>query len=166
MAGIGELQASYIQGPNKLDGQYYVAVKDPEGSHCVAFTTEEAAKKFAADVQKAGQLERTPEADTFGAPKKKSIGKGIASAFIPGLGQAIDGRFKDGLKDYAKNLGWVVGGTVAGLAGYNSFVKAVQAGGKTPYGFYAGMALATLATIGAIANRVHSAKDAYNGGKN
>lgn len=159
MAGV---EATYM-GQNGITKSYDVNVKGMDGSHVVRqFETEKEAKNFENTVN--SKLERTPETDTFGAPKKKSIGKSIASAFIPGLGQAIDGRFKDGLKDYAKNFGWVVGGTAAGLAGYNSFVKAVQAGGKTPYGFYAGMALATLATIGAIANRVHSAKDAYNGG--
>ena len=159
MAGI---EAQYV-GYSPVRNSYDVLVKSPEGYNDIKlFDTEKEAKNYVANAK----LERTPEADTFGAPKKKSIGKGIASAFIPGLGQAIDGRFKDGLKDYAKNFGWVVGGTAAGLAGYNSFVKAVEAGGKTPYGFYAGMALASLATVGFVANRVHSIVDAYNGGKN
>lgn len=159
MAGV---EAQYV-GYSPIRKSYDVLVKSPDGYNDIKlFDTEKEAKNYVANAK----LERTPEADTFGAPKKKSIGKGIASAFIPGLGQAIDGRFKDGLKDYAKNFGWVVGGTAAGLAGYNSFVKAVEAGGKTPYGFYAGMALAALATIGFVANRVHSVVDAYNGGKN
>lgn len=159
MTGV---QAMYM-GPNGISNSYEVNVKGTDGSHIVReFKTEKEAKDFANTVN--AKLERTPDADTFGKPKKKSVGKAVASAFCPGLGQAIDGRWKDGLKDYATAAGFGIGGTLAGLAGYKGFVKAAEKGLKTPVGFYAGMALATLASIGLIATRVHSAKDAYNGG--
>lgn len=162
MAGV---QAMYM-GQNGISKAYDVNVKGTDGSHIVrGFKTEKEAKDFANTVN--AKFERTPDADTFGAPKKskaKQAGKAVASAFCPGLGQAIDGRWKDGLKHYAAAAGYAIGGALAGLAGYKSFVKAVQAGGKTPVGFYAGMAVATLAAIGLISTRVHSAVDAYKGG--
>lgn len=155
------MTAQYV-GYSPSRNSYDVLVKSPDGYYDLKlFDTEKEAKNYAS---KASQLERTPEQDTFGAPKKKSVGKAVASSFCSGLGQAIDGRWKDGLKDFAAFTGITAVGTAAGFAGYNSFVKAVQAGVKTPVGFYAGMAVAALATVGLIANRIHSVVDAYKGG--
>lgn len=111
-------------------------------------------------------LEKTPEADTFEKPrsKAKSVGKGIASFILPGSGQMFEGRFKDGFKDMLTVAGLSLGGIAIGRLGGLNFAKATQAA-KTPYGWYAAIALCGLAAIGNIATRIHSAVDAYKGGK-
>lgn len=116
-------------------------------------------------------LEKTPETDSFEKPfvapkrsKAKSIGKAIASFILPGAGQAFEGRFKDGLKDYAIAVGIVATGLIAARLGGLNFIKATEAA-KKPYGWYASLAICGLSGIGNLANRIHSAIDAYKGGK-
>lgn len=102
--------------------------------------------------------------------KKGGTGKAIASALIPGLGQIIDGRTKDGLVDFGTSLGIGAIGTAIGGLGYKSFVKNIQqcvktGAPKTPVGYYVALAASALTGIAAIANWVHSIADAYKGGK-
>ncbi len=102
--------------------------------------------------------------------KKGSAGKAVASAFLPGLGQLIDGRVKDGLVDMGTTAGLKALIGVAGLAGYQNFVKTAETAAKTgisktPVGFYAALAVCALAGIGGFANWIHSIVDGYKGGK-
>lgn len=110
----------------------------------------------------AGNTEQTKQ--------KGGAGKAVASAFIPGLGQFLDGRTKDG----AKYLGGSVGlGAASTLVSVSMLRKAAQAAEaleegaetlpKTPVGKFVALGLMGLATTGLwIANIV----DAYKGGKN
>lgn len=104
-------------------------------------------------------------------PKQKGGAvKAVASAFVPGLGQFLDGRNKDG----AKYLGASVGlGAASTLVSVSMLRKAAQAAEaleegaetlpKTPVGKFVALGLMGLASTGLwIANIV----DAYKGGKN
>ncbi len=91
--------------------------------------------------------------------KGKSFGKGVASYFVTGLGQMIDGRVKTGFKQLGTGVGLAaVSGVATGLA-----IKSMQTGSKA--GLIASIALGVVAGVGAIANKIHSIVDAYKGGK-
>ena len=75
----------------------------------------------------------------------------MASAFLTGSGQILDGRIGDGLK---QNLTAAIA-----LGGYVGSVM-LSVKGKLPLA----MVVSTGATIAYIANKIHSIKDAYRGG--
>lgn len=130
-------------------------------------------KKVLENSKQASKLEKSPDVDTFEKPvadsKKRSKSgsalKAAVSFFLPGLGQACEGRFKDGLKDFGVAFGVTAAGVAAAKLGVLNFAKAVEGAIKTPYGWYASIAFCALAGIAQIATRIHSAVDAYNGGK-
>lgn len=95
-------------------------------------------------------------------PKQKGGAvKAVASAFVPGLGQFLDGRNKDG----AKYLGASVGlGAASTLVSVSMLLEeGAETLPKTPVGKFVALGLMGLASTGLwIANIV----DAYKGGKN
>ncbi len=147
-------------GPDK----YSVALTN--GNMGAFITDEEGLKAFK---EKYNRQEDTVEISGK-KEKKGGAGKAVASAFVPGLGQLIDGRTKDGLVDMGTAAGLSALSSIVGLAGYQNFVKTVEAAAKTgvsktPVGFYAALAVCALTGIGAVANWIHSIVDGYRGGK-
>lgn len=153
-----ETIGAYKVTPMK-DGKYAVTLTNGDKG---AFVTD----KKGLEEFKAKYNKKEDTAEINGkkkSSKAKKIGKGIASAFIPGLGQVIDGRWKDGFKDWGKQAGLLVAGSAIGIAGYLDFVKRTQAG-RTPFGMYAALAGSVAIAAGLIVNKVHSAVDAYKKG--
>ena len=155
--GIGVETIGHYNVTKLGENKYAVAVNN---GNLGAYMTDKAGVE--ALKEKYNKSEDTVEIG--GKKKEKNVGKAVASGIVPGLGQIIDGRTKDGLKDMGKNVGLNILGTATGIAGYLNFVKATQAG-KTPYGYYAACAAGLAIGAAAIANWVHSIVDAYNGGK-
>lgn len=83
--------------------------------------------------------------------KEKHFFKALASAWVTGLGQILDGRIGDGLKQNLAAAAIALGGYVG-----SAFLSAK---GKLPLA----MVVSTGATIAYIANKIHSIKDAYRG---
>ena len=126
------------------------------------------------------KLDKTPQKDTVSfsgnntTPEKKTggSGKAWASVFIPGLGQFLDGRNKEG-------AGYLIGGTALGIGSRVLFVNALEDAVKaactsdvdfdiskycsklTKGKFIGAIALGLAGTALWIANIV----DAYKGGK-
>lgn len=86
---------------------------------------------------------------------KRSWGKAIASAIIPGLGQALDDRMGDGAKQFGAVVGLGVLSRICSLAG----IKAMAKGSK--FGATAGIVAGCAAGIGAFATSIYSIIDAY-----
>ena len=149
----------------KLDSdKYLVAVSNGNMGACV--TDKEGVERLR---EKYNRSQDTVEISGK-KEKKGSAGKAVASAFMPGLGQLLDGRTKDGLVDMGTTAGLKALIGVAGLAGYQNFVKTAETAAKTgisktPVGFYAALAVCALAGVGAVANWIHSIVDGYKGGK-
>ena len=98
--------------------------------------------------------------------QKGGAGKAVASAFIPGLGQLIDGRGKDGAKYFGGVVALKAASGLVGLSIIKKAAKAIEQGAenlpKTPVAKVAAMSLIGLASLGLwVANIV----DAYKGGK-
>ena len=144
------------------ENKYSVAVNN---GNMGAYVTDEAGVK--ALKEKYNKSEDTVEIG--GKKKEKNVGKAIASGFLPGLGQILDGRVKDGAKDLGTILGLGIVGKLTAMAGGVSFVKATEAAAKgiskTPYGYYAACAAGLVIGAATVAKWVHSVVDAYNGGK-
>lgn len=106
-------------------------------------------------------------AGTIEQPKQKGGAvKAVASAFIPGLGQFMDGRNKDGAKYLGGAVGLSTASSLVGISIARKAAKAIEQGAeclpKTPVAKVAAIALMGLAGTGLwIANIV----DAYKGGK-
>lgn len=101
-------------------------------------------------------------------PKQKGGAvKAVASAFIPGLGQFMDGRNKDGAKYLGASVGLGAASTLVSVSMLRKASQALEEGAetlpKTPVGKFVALGLMGLAGTGLwIANIV----DAYKGGKN
>lgn len=107
-------------------------------------------------------------AGTIEQPKQKGGAvKAVASAFIPGLGQFMDGRNKDGAKYLGASVGLGAASTLVSVSMLRKASQALEEGAetlpKTPVGKFVALGLMGLAGTGLwIANIV----DAYKGGKN
>lgn len=86
------------------------------------------------------------------AKKEKHFFKALVSAFITGGGQILDGRIGEGLKQNLTSAALALGGYVGAVL--------LSAKGKLPLAMVASNA----AVVGLIVNKIHSIKDAYNGG--
>lgn len=88
--------------------------------------------------------------------RKGSLGKAVASAIVPGLGQACDGRYKSGLKHFV---------TVCALPTVGAWgtLFALSRGSKV--GNIAAGVIAIGSAIGTLAAYIHGITDAYRGGK-
>lgn len=101
-------------------------------------------------------------------PKQKGGAvKAVASAFVPGLGQFLDGRNKDGAKYLGASVGLGAASTLVSVSMLRKASQALEQGAetlpKTPVGKFVALGLMGLASTGLwIANIV----DAYKGGKN
>lgn len=101
-------------------------------------------------------------------PKQKGGAvKAVASAFVPGLGQFLDGRNKDGAKYLGASVGLGAASTLVSVSMLRKASQALEEGAetlpKTPVGKFVALGLMGLASTGLwIANIV----DAYKGGKN
>ncbi len=101
-------------------------------------------------------------------PKQKGGAvKAVASAFVPGLGQFLDGRNKDGAKYLGASVGLGAASTLVSVSMLRKASQALEQGAetlpKTPVVKIAALGLMGLASAGLwIANIV----DAYKGGKN
>lgn len=101
-------------------------------------------------------------------PKQKGGAvKAVASAFVPGLGQFLDGRNKDGAKYLGASVGLGAASTLVSVSMLRKASQALEEGAetlpKTPVGKFVALGLMGLAGTGLwIANIV----DAYKGGKN
>lgn len=101
-------------------------------------------------------------------PKQKGGAvKAVASAFVPGLGQFLDGRNKDGAKYLGASVGLGAASTLVSVSMLRKASQALEQGAetlpKTPVVKIAALGLMGLASTGLwIANIV----DAYKGGKN
>ena len=101
-------------------------------------------------------------------PKQKGGAvKAVASAFVPGLGQFLDGRNKDGAKYLGASVGLGAASTLVSVSMLRKASQALEEGAetlpKTPVGKFVALGLMGLAATGLwIANIV----DAYKGGKN
>lgn len=90
-------------------------------------------------------------------PKKTgNIGKAIASALCPGLGQVCDNRVGSGLKHFGGFLGLAALSKIAPIGGFMA---------KSTAGRVAGFAIGLASGIGAFATYVHGIVDAYKGKK-
>lgn len=100
-------------------------------------------------------------------PKQKGGAvKAVASAFVPGLGQFLDGRNKDGAKYLGASVGLGAASTLVSVSMLRKASQALEEGAetlpKTPVGKFVALGLMGLAGTGLwIANIV----DAYKGGK-
>lgn len=101
-------------------------------------------------------------------PQKKGggVGKAIASAVIPGLGQLCDDRTSTGLKFLGGVVATGIGARLLAMLSVSNLMKSVENGAKSAgFGFYGallgGIALGLTSTGLWITNIV----DAYNGKK-
>lgn len=98
--------------------------------------------------------------------QKGGAGKAVASAFVPGLGQFLDGRNKQGAGFLGGSIGLGVASSLVGRSIAKDMIKSLEQSAeampKTPTGKLAAVGLIGLAATGLwIANIV----DAYKGGK-
>lgn len=98
--------------------------------------------------------------------QKGGAGKAVASAFVPGLGQFLDGRNKQGAGFLGGSIGLGVASSLVGHSIAKDMIKSLEQSAeampKTPTGKLAAIGLIGLAATGLwITNIV----DAYKGGK-
>ena len=160
--GIGVETVGHYNVTKLGENKYAVAVNN---GNLGAYMTDKAGVE--ALKEKYNKSEDTVEIG--GKKKEKHVGKAIASGFIPGLGQMLDGRIKDGAKDMGTIFGLGVIGKLTGILGGISFARAAEATAKgiskIPYGFYVACATGFVIGTASIVKWVHSVIDAYHGGK-
>jgi hypothetical protein len=139
---------------------------ETERSSVNRFNSRYAAQKYSREmnycpIHKSDTFEKTPKsqqmmftANEKSAKNKKErhFFKALASLFITGGGQILDGRFGDGIKQNLLSA-------AISLGGYFGSVM-LSAKGKLPLA----MVVSTGATVAFAANKIHSIIDAYRGG--